>query len=58
MITDHAMALARAILEIVAPCLREEEKVEAFGMFFEASKAGLEHYEASAERMRKRLGKE
>jgi hypothetical protein len=52
---DHAMAMARAVLEIVAPCIREEERREAFNLFYEACKAGLEHYELKADRIRKRL---
>ncbi len=49
------MALAKAILDIVAPCLREEEQKEAFGMFYEACKAALMHYEERADRMLHRL---
>ena len=55
LIHDHAMALAAALLEIVSPALREEEKREAFNLFYEAAKAGLEHYELRADRMKRRL---
>ena len=49
------MALASAILEIVGPCLREQEKREAFNMFVEAAQAALEHYEDRADRMQRRV---
>lgn len=53
---DHAFALAKAILEMVAPCLhREEEQREAFNMFYEAAKASLEHYEMMADRRTRRI---
>ncbi len=55
LIHDHAMALAKAILDIIAPCLREEEQREAFGQFYEACKAGFMHYEERADRMMRRL---
>ncbi|QJW98488.1 hypothetical protein [Frigoriglobus tundricola] len=55
LLTDHAMGLAKAILDIVAPCLSEEERHEAFGMFFEAAKGVLLSYEEKAERMRQRV---
>lgn len=43
---DAAIATARAILEIVAPCLRPEERHDAFEEFYYAVSAGLEAYEA------------
>ena len=52
---DHAFALATAILEIVSPCLREEEQREAFNMFYEAAKSSLEHYEMMADRRMRRI---
>jgi hypothetical protein len=55
LITDHALALAQAILNIVAPGLREEERQEAFGMFFDAAKEVLLRYEEKAERMHRRV---
>jgi hypothetical protein len=55
LLTDHALALAVAILDIVAPCLREEERKEAFGMFYTACKVTLESYESKAERMCRRV---
>jgi hypothetical protein len=53
---DHAFALATAILEMVAPCLRGEEQRDAFDMFYEAAKAGFQHYEEQADRRQQRLG--
>lgn len=55
LIHDHSWALATAILEMVKPCLREEEQREAFEMFLEASKAMLAKYEEAAARQAKRL---
>lgn len=52
---DHAHALAVAILQMVTPCLREEEQREAFEMFYEAAKASFEHYEMMADRRMKRI---
>jgi hypothetical protein len=52
---DHAFALATAILDMVAPCLREEEKREAFEMFYTAAKAAFESYETCADRMERRV---
>lgn len=43
---DTAVATARAILEVVSPCLRPEEHREAFEEFYRAVSAGLEAYEA------------
>jgi hypothetical protein len=54
--TDHAMALAKAILDIIAPCLRDEEKRDAFNMFVETAKASFEHYEMMADRRTRRIG--
>jgi hypothetical protein len=51
LISDHAMALAKVIHEMVAPCLREEEQREAFRMIYEAAKATLLSYEKKADRM-------
>jgi hypothetical protein len=52
---DHAMAMARAVMDIVSPCIREEEKRDAFDLFYEACKAGLQSYEMHADRMRRRV---
>jgi len=55
LINDHAIALAVSIMEIVEPCLREEEVREVFGLFYEACKAALTYYEEKADRMQRRL---
>jgi hypothetical protein len=55
LIHDHAMAGASAATNIVAPCLRDEEKREAFNLFYEAIKATLLSYEEQVSRMRRRI---
>jgi hypothetical protein len=55
LVHDHAFAAARCLVEIVATCLREEERLEAFREFYEVTKAAIESYEIHAERMRRRL---
>lgn len=55
LIHDHSMRLASALVEIVAPCFREEEKREAFGLFYEACTAAFTHYEIKAARMESRI---
>jgi hypothetical protein len=57
LIHDHAWALAAAILEIVRPCLREEEQRDAFEMFLTASKGVLEKFAEASSRQTKRLCK-
>ena len=56
LIHGHAMALAEEVLAVVAPCLREEERAEAFGLFVEAAEAVLTRYEEKADRPARRLG--
>lgn len=48
----HRMAihLARKLVEIVAPCLRSEERLDAFCEFYGIVHDGLERYEASLPR--------
>lgn len=43
---DAAIAIARMILEIISPCLRPEERRDAFEEFYGAVSAGLEAYDA------------
>jgi hypothetical protein len=52
---DVAWTTAMHILEVVAPCLREEEQREAFAQFYVLVKAGLECFEIQAERADRRL---
>ncbi|MCE9565752.1 MAG: hypothetical protein K8U57_27320 [Planctomycetes bacterium] len=55
LISDHAMALAKVILEMIAPCLREEEQKDAFKMIYEACAATLNSFEEKADRMHRRV---
>jgi hypothetical protein len=55
LVHDVAWATATALADIVSPCLREEEKADAFAEFYRAVRAGLEAYEIQARRMEQRL---
>jgi hypothetical protein len=55
LITDHALTLAKTILDIVSLSLPEEKRKEAFGMFFEVAKGVLLSYEEKASRMQRRV---
>jgi hypothetical protein len=48
--TRHRLCirLARKLVEIVSPCLRPEERLEAFREFYSVLDEGLVRYEASA----------
>lgn len=52
---DVSAACATALVEIVANCLREEERRDAWGMFYEAVKASLMQYDAHREMEAARL---
>jgi hypothetical protein len=52
---DAAVAMAQALLDIVKPCLREEERLDAFSEFYIVCKAGVEAYEIQKSRMLTRL---
>lgn len=52
---EHARALARALVEIIRPCLREEEIGEAFNEFLSLCQGGLQDYARAVLLMRKRL---
>ena len=41
---DTAMAMARALLEIIENCLREEEHRDAFEEFYRVCRVGIESY--------------
>ena len=45
-----AIRLARKLVEIVAPCLRPEERLDAFREFYDVVHEGLERYEADSSR--------
>jgi hypothetical protein len=55
LIHDAAFAMAKALLDITSPCLREEEQRDAFREFYCVCKAGLEAYEVQTSRMQRRL---
>jgi hypothetical protein len=47
---DAAVAMAKCLVNIIAPCLREEEQREAAREFYQVIRAGLEAYEEQRER--------
>ena len=47
---DAAVSMARALVEIISPCLRQEEQGEALREFYSVVRAGLEAYEAQLRR--------
>ncbi len=55
LIHDVAFATSRHILEVVAPCLREEEQRDAFAEIYDRVKAGLECYDIRQRRLERRL---
>lgn len=52
-INDHSMALAKVLLDMVAPNYREEEHRDIFDAFFTACKAGFTHFETDIARIEK-----
>ena len=52
---EFVIRLARRVLAIIAPCLREEEWRDAFDEFHEAFKEEPLRYEEERERMASRL---
>lgn len=52
---DAAVAMARALVEIIAPCLREEEQRDAFEEFYRVCHAGIEAYVAQASHKERQL---
>jgi hypothetical protein len=55
LIHDVAFATSREILDVIAPCLREEEQRDAFAEIYERVKAGIECFELRSNRMASRL---
>jgi hypothetical protein len=55
LVHDAAVAMAHALLDLVVPLLREEEKLTAFNEFYVVCKAGIDAYELQVDRMHKRL---
>jgi hypothetical protein len=54
---DCAWAGARSLVEIVVPCLREEERRDAFEEFYRVCAAMIEAYEQQMQREAARLCK-
>lgn len=52
---DAAVAMAVALVEIIAPCLREEEHRDAFEEFYRVCHAGIEAYVAQTDRKGRQL---
>src|SRR6266511_2138563 len=42
---DAAVAIAHAVLNVIAPCLRPEEQLDALHEFYDIIRAGLQAYE-------------
>jgi len=45
-----AIRMARKLVEVVSPCLRPEERLDAFREFYGVVHDGLERYEADSSR--------
>jgi len=54
-IGDHARAMGKALLDLVAHNYREEEWHDIWEAFTEVCKAGLESYDTHARRMAQRI---
>jgi hypothetical protein len=50
---DAAVAIAHAVLDIIAPCLRPEEQPDALHEFYQVIRAGLEAYDETLARSRR-----
>ena len=55
LIHDVAFATSRHILEVIAGCLREEERRDAFDEIYDRVKAGIECFDLQNTRMQQRL---
>jgi hypothetical protein len=55
LVHDAAVAMSQAILDIVTPCLRGEERLDALNEFYIVCKAGIEAFCIQQERLRVRL---
>lgn len=51
LIQDNAMQMAKAMLNVVKNCIREDEHRDAFMEFYAICKAGIEAYEVQRQRM-------
>jgi hypothetical protein len=52
---DSAVVTAKALLEIIAPVLRDDEKRDVYEAFYSACKAGIEAYVIQRNREVQRL---
>jgi hypothetical protein len=52
---DAAVAMAQALLAVVEPCIREDERLDALNEFYIICKAGIEAYDIQKTRMLTRL---
>lgn len=52
---DAAFEMAKAMLNVVKNCIREDEHRDAFSEFYAICKVGIESYEMQRERMMQRL---
>jgi hypothetical protein len=55
LVHDTAVVMAKAILDIMKPCIREEEMRDAFSEFYVVCKAGIETFCIQQDRMQQRL---
>ena len=55
LIHDLAFITSRQILEVIANCLREEERRDAFEEIYDRVKAGLKEFDLQNARMQQRL---
>ncbi len=55
LIHDVAVATSRHILEVIAGCLREEERRDAFEEIYDRVKAGIECFDIQNTRMERQL---
>jgi hypothetical protein len=52
---DAAFPMAKALLDVVAPCIREEERRDAFDAFYRICLDGIEAFLIRHNRMESRL---
>lgn len=52
---DAAVAIAKACLDVIAPCIHAELHKRAWQSFYEIAKAGIEAYEVHVDRTQQRL---
>jgi len=52
---DCAVTIAHAVLEAIGPCLREDEKNDAWREFYRIAKAGIESFVIQRNRELQRL---